>query len=66
MEAIIQGLCEGFFLTLPVMCQLLNRQPDPLRKTYLKPMTERNILTLAFPSAPTDPRQAYTAITESK
>ena len=66
MEAIILGLCAGRFLTLPVMCQLLNRQPDPLRKTYLKPMTARNILSLAFPSAPTDPRQAYTAVTEGK
>lgn len=62
MEEIILTLCKGYYLTLPVLCELLDRQPDPLRKSYLKPLTERGELTLAFPSTPTDPRQAYTTI----
>ena len=60
LEEIILTLCDGYYLTLPVLCQLLNRQPDPLRKSYLKPLTNQSKLTLAFPRTPTDPRQAYT------
>lgn len=61
LEEIILILCERYYLTLPVLCSLLNRQPDPLRKSYLKPLAERSALTLAFPRTPTDPRQAYTS-----
>lgn len=61
LEEIILILCERYYLTLPVLCSLLNRQPDPLRKSYLKPLAERSVLTLAFPRTPTDPRQAYTS-----
>lgn len=65
LEEIILTLCEGFYLTLPVLCSLLNRQPDPLRKSYLKPLAERSELSLAFPRTPTDPRQAYTKTRDS-
>lgn len=60
MTEIILTLCADHYLTLPVLCALLNRQSDPLRKTYLKPLTESGELSLAFPTKPTDPRQAYT------
>ncbi len=60
MEAIILDLCSRYYLTLPVLSQLLGRKPDPLRKSYLKPLAEQGMLMLAFPQKPTDPRQAYT------
>ncbi len=63
MEAIILDLCQDYYLTLPVLCSLLQRQPDPLRKQYLKPLVERGALVLAFPTTPTHPLQAYTATT---
>jgi predicted HTH transcriptional regulator len=61
MESIILALCKGYYLTLPVLCSLLHRQPDPLRKHYLKPLVGRGALALAFPTTPTHPLQAYTA-----
>lgn len=61
MEAIIQELCRDYYLTLPVLCNLLKRKPDPLRKQYLKPLVECGALSMAFPTTPTHPLQAYTA-----
>lgn len=61
MEEIILDLCSEYYLTLPVLSHLLGRKPDPLRKSYLKPLAEQGKLVLAFPQKPTDPRQAYTA-----
>ena len=60
MESIILVLCKGYYLTLPVLCCLLQRKPDALRKHYLKPLVERGALALAFPTTPTHPLQAYT------
>lgn len=61
MEGIILELCKSHYLTLPVLCNLLQRKPDPLRKHYLKPLVEQGALALAFPTTPTHPLQAYTA-----
>ncbi|MCU7937082.1 MAG: putative DNA binding domain-containing protein [Candidatus Thiodiazotropha sp. (ex Dulcina madagascariensis)] len=57
---IILSLCNEDYLTLPVLCQLLDRKPDPLRKNYLKPLVDEGRLALAFPTKPTHPQQAYT------
>ncbi|SFE57491.1 hypothetical protein [Nitrosomonas sp. Nm166] len=62
MKKIILTLCRQYYLTLPVLCQLLDRKPDPLRKRYLKPLVEHGELTLAFPTRPTHPMQAYTTM----
>jgi predicted HTH transcriptional regulator len=59
METILT-VCREAYLTLPVLCELLDRQPDPLRKNYLKPLVESGKLMLAFPTKPTHPLQAYT------
>ena len=61
MESIILDLCQDYYLTLPVLCSLLHRQPDPLRKQYLQPLIAQGALALAFPTTPTHPQQAYTA-----
>lgn len=59
MEKIVLSLCQQHYLTSPVLCSLLNRQPDPLRKSYLRPMVEKGLLAMAFPRTPTHPQQAY-------
>ncbi len=64
MAEIILFLCRDYYLTLPVLCKLLNRQPDPLRKQYLKPLVEKSQLSMAFPATPTHPQQAYTTTDE--
>jgi hypothetical protein len=58
----VENKRDGYYLTLPVLCNLLKRQPDPLRKSYLKPLAERSDLTMgAFPRTPIDSSKAYTS-----
>lgn len=60
-ERTVLAVCEGHFLTLQVLAQLLNRSANSLRNTYLSPMVKEKTLTLAFPATPTHERQAYCA-----
>ncbi|GGY44203.1 hypothetical protein GCM10011297_16430 [Bacterioplanes sanyensis] len=60
MAEIILALCKEYFLTLPVLCELVGRKPDPLRKNSLRPLIKDGKLVLAFPHTPTNPHQAYT------
>jgi predicted HTH transcriptional regulator len=62
MEEIVLSLCEGYYLTLQVLAQSVNRTPDALRQQYLKHLVEQGRLGLAFPTAPTHPQQAYTTM----
>lgn len=62
MEEILLSLCEGYYLTLQVLAELVNRAPEALRKQYLKPLVDQGKLALAFPTAPTHPQQAYTSV----
>ncbi len=64
MKGIILSLCEGYYLTLQVLAQLVNRTPDALRQYYLKHLVDQGRLGLAFPTAPTHPQQAYTRMQE--
>lgn len=56
---VILNVCDGHFLTLQVLAQLLSRSADSLRNSYLTPMVREKSLTLAFPATPTHERQAY-------
>ncbi|MDB5772756.1 MAG: family ATPase [Burkholderia sp.] len=60
LRATVLRLCTGRFLGLRVLAQLLNRNPDDLRKRTLTPMVDEKLLKQAFQSS-NDPRQAYTA-----
>ncbi|KAA3653905.1 MAG: AAA family ATPase [Proteobacteria bacterium] len=53
-------LCQGRYLGLRVLAQLLQRDPDDLRKRTLTPLVRAGVLKTAFP-AMKDPRQAYTS-----
>jgi ATP-dependent DNA helicase RecG len=59
MRNVIAQLCDGRYLTLRVLAQLLDRAHDYLRQAHLNPMAEAGSLDRAFPQAPNDPRQAY-------
>lgn len=58
-EEVVLAVCEGHYLTLQALAELLNRQPASLRNSYLSPMVRDKALTLAFPTTPTHERQAY-------
>ena len=55
----ILDICEMGHLTLTDISKLLGRSPDPLRKKYLAPMVKEGLLELAFPHAPSHPKQGY-------
>lgn len=59
---IILQVCVGHYVPLPVLAELLNRTPRGLRQNYLGDLLKANKICLAFPGAPTDPRQAYKAL----
>lgn len=59
MREIILALCEGQYITRACLAELLCRAADTLRHQYLRPMIEDRSLTMAFPQAPNDKRQAY-------
>jgi ATP-dependent DNA helicase RecG len=60
-EAAVVAVCEGHYLTLNALAELLNRKPASLRNQYLTPMVRSKTLSLAFPTTPTHERQAYCA-----
>jgi predicted HTH transcriptional regulator len=59
MEAIILKVCNGRYLTMRVLTELLQRTDDRLRKGYLNPMVRDRRLEMAFPTTPNHPEQAY-------
>ncbi len=58
---VIVALCEGRFVTLRCLAELVNRKPDTLREQYLSKLVRDRKLSLAFPTTPTHERQAYCA-----
>ena len=59
LSTIIQ-LCQGRFLTLEQLAQLLQRHPKGLRDRYLKPLIAKKHLQMRFPETPNRPDQSYT------
>ena len=57
---VILQLCEGRFVMLRSLAELVHRKPETLRDQYLSKLVRERKLTLAFPKTPTHERQAYT------
>lgn len=57
-EAVLT-ICEGRFLTLQEIADILNRNETHLRKTIINPLLESNELILKYPNKPTHMNQAY-------
>ncbi|MDY0273851.1 MAG: hypothetical protein RBR42_00235 [Desulfomicrobium sp.] len=53
------ALCKDNYLTLQVLAELVDRNPDFLRTSYLVPLLRNKKITMAFPTTPTHEKQAY-------
>jgi len=60
MIEVIMEVCTGHFITLGALAELVKRNPDALRDSYLTPLRKEHRVRLAFPDTPNDERQAYT------
>ena len=59
---VVLQLCEGRFVTLRCLAELVKRKTDALRDQYLKTLVRQRQLNLAFPKTPNHERQAYTTV----
>ena len=57
----ILAVCNGDFLDLAALADLLDRSPDSLRIYYLNRMVKEGQLELRHPDKPTHPDQGYRA-----
>lgn len=67
-ESTIIALCNKSgdkYLKLAQLAELLGRNSDTLRKSYLSPMLKSQQLALAYPSTPSHPEQGYTVKSDS-
>jgi len=58
-EVTILRLCEGRYLTLDDLADLLNRSKDSLRNHYINPMLEDGRIEAKYKNVPTHPLQGY-------
>jgi ATP-dependent DNA helicase RecG len=59
MVEVILSVCEGRYVRLSVLAELLNRDPDGLRKGYLDTLVKEQRIRRAFPGTPTHELQSY-------
>lgn len=59
MVEVILSVCEGRYVRLSVLAELLNRDPDGLRKGYLDGLVKEHRIQRAFPGTPTHELQSY-------
>jgi len=59
MVAVILSVCEGRYVRLSVLAELLNRDSDGLRKGYLDGLVKEQRIRRAFPGTPTHELQSY-------
>jgi hypothetical protein len=60
MIEVLARLCDGHYIRLDCLASLVDRKPGTLRGQYLTQLCRDQILRMAFPDNPNDPRQAYT------
>lgn len=61
-EATILRLCEGRYLTLDELADLLNRRKDSLRNHYITPMLEDGRIEARYKNIRNHPRQGYRTV----
>lgn len=59
MVGVILSVCEGRYVRLSVLAELLNRDSDGLRKGYLDGLVKEKRIRRAFPGTPTHELQSY-------
>ncbi|HAT6805104.1 TPA: AAA family ATPase [Citrobacter freundii] len=62
MESVILDVCRGHYISVAMLGQILNRNPNALRQQYLKMLVERGLLRMAFPQYKNDSRQGYSTV----
>ncbi|KHS74755.1 ATPase AAA [Pectobacterium brasiliense] len=62
MKSVILNVCQGQYISVAALGQILSRNPNALRQQYLKPLVEQGELKLAFPQYKNDPKQGYSAV----
>ncbi|WP_261641134.1 helix-turn-helix domain-containing protein [Erwinia mallotivora] len=62
MKSVILNVCQGPYISVAALEQILSRNPNALRQQYLKPLVEQGELKLAFPQYKNDPKQGYSAV----
>ena len=60
LEEVIVSLCEGHFITIKSLAQILGRGERTLRQEYLSKLCKDRRLRRAFPDTPNHEKQAYT------
>jgi ATP-dependent DNA helicase RecG len=66
MTRVILSVCEGRYVRLSVLANLLNRDPDGLRKGYLDGLVRDQHIRRAFPGTPTHELQSYKSATSDQ
>lgn len=59
MTRVILSVCEGRYVRLSVLAELLQRDADGLRKGYLDGLVKDQLIRRAFPGTPTHELQSY-------
>jgi ATP-dependent DNA helicase RecG len=59
MVGVILSVCDGRYVRLSVLAELLQRDPDGLRKGYLDALVKDQRIRRAFPGTPTHELQSY-------
>ena len=59
MVGVILSVCNGRYMRLSVLAELLQRDPDGLRKGYLDALVKDQRIRRAFPGTPTHELQSY-------
>ncbi|HET7865202.1 MAG TPA: hypothetical protein VFL86_12430 [Burkholderiaceae bacterium] len=59
MAEVVLSVCRGRYLRLNVLAELLERNPDSLRRNYLDELVKTHRIRRAFPGSPTHEMQSY-------
>ncbi len=59
MGQVILAVCQGRYVRLNVLAELLNRHPDYLRRNHLDELVKSQRIRRAFPATPTHEMQSY-------
>lgn len=59
MAQVILAVCEGRYVRLSVLAELVGRNPDGLRRGYLDALVKDHRILRAFPGTPTHEMQSY-------
>ncbi len=62
MHAAILSICQGRYVRLSALAELLMRNPHSLRRNYLDELVKTQRIQRAFPSTPTHEKQSYRAV----